>query len=350
MARLLSNSVCLPDRIRVSAGSAAVLGLLKTKLDAVPTTVYLMTYRKQKCNANCAFCPQARESSSRTDMLSRVSWPTYPVNQVIQSIQVAFETRQVKRVCIQALNFPNVLDQLSALVAAIFSLTAVPISVSCQPMNREEMVCLAKAGAQRIGVPLDAATKEVFDKIKGVKAGGPYNWEKQLRLLRDATEVFGKGMVSTHLIVGIEETEKEMVKTIQDCVDMGVVPGLFAFTPVPGTALESNRPPSIDLYRRIQLARHLILNKIARCENMKFDKNRLTGYGVDEQILSKIVETGEPFLTSGCPGCNRPYYNERPGGTMFNYPTKLTQRQVLQAKNELGLERGKLAVEEHEKV
>jgi biotin synthase len=271
-------------------------------------------------------------------MLSRVSWPTYPTNQVIERIEVAFETRQVKRVCIQALNFPNVFDQLSALVAAIFSLTAVPISVSCQPVNWEEIVRLAKAGTQRIGIPLDAVTKEVFDKIKGFQANGPYNWEKQLRLLRDATEVFGKGMVSTHLIVGIGETEKEMVKMIQDCVDMGVVPGLFAFTPVLGTALESNRPPNIDQYRRIQLARHLILHKIARYENMKFDENQLTDYGVKEQILSKIVETGKPFLTSGCPDCNRPYYNERPGGTIYNYPSKLTQRQVVQVKNELGLE------------
>ena len=272
-------------------------------------------------------------------MLSRVSWPTYTTNQVIERIEAAFETRQVKRVCIQALNYNKVFEQVSALVASIFSLTAVPISVSCQPMNREEMVLLAKAGTQRIGIPLDAATKKVFDKIKGLQAGGPYNWEKQLRLLRDATQVFGKGMVSTHLIVGIGETEKEMVKMIQECVDMGVVPGLFAFTPVPGTALESNKPPNIDQYRRIQLARHLILNKISRYENMKFDENRLRDYGVNEQILGRIVEAGEPFLTSGCPGCNRPYYNERPGGTMFNYPTELTKGQVVQVKNELGLER-----------
>jgi biotin synthase len=71
---------------------------------------------------------------------------------------------------------------------------------------------------------------------------------------------------------------------------------------------------------------------------MKFDENQLTDYGVKEQILSKIVETGKPFLTSGCPDCNRPYYNERPGGTIYNYPSKLTQRQVVQVKNELGLE------------
>ena len=30
------------------------------------------------------------------------------------------------------------------------------------------------------------------------------------------------------------------------------------------------------------------------------------------------------FETSGCPGCNRPYYNERPGGMLYNYPRPLT--------------------------
>ena len=39
---------------------------------------------------------------------------------------------------------------------------------------------------------------------------------------------------------------------------------------------------------------------------------------------------GQAFQTSGCPGCNRPYYNERPGRTMFNYPRPLTPEESLQ--------------------
>jgi len=50
----------LPKRIRVSVGSAIVLGLIKGRLDAEPTTVYLLTYRHEKCSANCGFCPQAK--------------------------------------------------------------------------------------------------------------------------------------------------------------------------------------------------------------------------------------------------------------------------------------------------
>ena len=28
------------------------------------------------------------------------------------------------------------------------------------------------------------------------------------------------------------------------------------------------------------------------------------------------------FMTHGCPGCNRPYYNERPGDEPYNFPFK----------------------------
>ncbi|MFH7835983.1 MAG: radical SAM protein, partial [Candidatus Aenigmatarchaeota archaeon] len=65
----------MDGNIRVSLGSAIVLGLIKGKIDVNPTTAYLLTYRNGKCIANCSFCPQAKSSKSRADMLSRIVWP-----------------------------------------------------------------------------------------------------------------------------------------------------------------------------------------------------------------------------------------------------------------------------------
>ncbi len=76
----------LPESIRVSVGTAIVLGLLEGKLDAQPTTAYLMTYRTGKCTANCGFCPQARASKSSTELLSRVTWPTFPTPNVLTAL------------------------------------------------------------------------------------------------------------------------------------------------------------------------------------------------------------------------------------------------------------------------
>jgi len=331
----------LPERIRASLGSAIVLGLLKGKLDAAPTTAYLMTYRPGKCAANCCFCPQARESHGRADMLARVSWPDFAIGDVLEAIAEAAGEGKMKRVCIQALNYPEVFTHLVALLRVIREKANIPASVSCQPFNRERMKQLARAGAERIGIPLDAATEEIFDKVKGKYAGGPYEWKEQFELLAEAVEIFGKAKVSTHLIAGLGESEKEMVQTIQRCVDMGVLPALFAFTPIRGTALESVNPPSVQKYRRVQVARQLIVLGLARFEDMTFDdEGSLTGFGVDGQTLINTIEKSEPFLTSGCPGCNRPYYNEKPSGPIYNFPRVLTDDEVRLVVRELGLEHG----------
>jgi biotin synthase-related radical SAM superfamily protein len=329
----------LPEKTRVSVGSAAVLGLLEGKLDTAPTTAYLMTYIAGKCAANCGFCPQARASHSKADLLSRVTWPVFSIKSVLGGIENAADCGKIRRVCIQALNYPDVFLHLAALVKAIKQHASIPVSVSCQPLNSENICRLAEAGVNRIGIAIDAATEKLFAEVKGSVAGGPYSWENQFRQLREAVKVFGKGSVSTHLIVGLGETEKEAVFITQQCVDMGVLPALFAFTPIRGTALQNNPQPRIGAYRRIQLARYLILNGNARCENMRFDLDRrIVNFGVKKETIDHVVETGEPFLTSGCPDCNRPFYNEKPSGPIYNYPRRIRPEEIAVIRQQLGLE------------
>jgi biotin synthase len=154
-----------------------------------------------------------------------------------------------------------------------------------------------------------------------------------------AVGVFGEGNVSTHLIVGLGETEKEAVDLIQGCVDMSVLPALFAFMPVRGTALESKLQPSITAYRRVQIARYLIVKGIARYEDMGFSSDgRVLDFGVGREELKCVVESGEPFLTSGCPSCNRPFYNEKPSGPIYNYPRRIRPDEMATIKQELRLE------------
>lgn len=329
----------LPRLVRVSMGTAVALGLLESKLDALPTTAYLMTYKRGKCSANCGFCPQASLSRSRADMLSRITWPIFPTRQVLERINLLPENGTIRRVCLQALNYPSVFFHLDALIRRISEQTKIPISVSCQPLVTDNIRRLAEAGAERIGIPLDAATEGLFDKIKGSTAGGPYRWETQFRLLKNAVSVFGEGKVSTHLIVGLGETQREMINTIQDCMNIDVLPALFAFTPIPGTRLEREGPPSIEEYRRVQIARSLILNRLATIEKMHFNREgQLVDFGIDKERLKQIVQSNGPFTTTGCPGCNRPYYNEKPSGPIYNFPRTMTVTELSEVKTQLGLD------------
>jgi len=292
-----------------------------------------MTYTAGKCVANCGFCPQARGSKSSSQLLSRVTWPTYPTQDALTALANSVKQEKIKRVCIQALNYPEVFSHLEALVKKIKETSSVPVSVSCQPQNRENIGLLKAAGVDRLGIALDAATESVFNRVKG----SCYSWTNQFRLLSEALTIFGRGNVSTHVIVGLGETEKEATEIIQKCTDMGVLPALFAFTPVRGTALEGNSPPKLQSYRRIQLARYLIVNGKARVKKMAFSVNgEITGFGLKDKVLEQTVANGIPFLTSGCPDCNRPYYNEKPSGPIYNYPKKPTEEEKRKISEELG--------------
>jgi biotin synthase-related radical SAM superfamily protein len=325
-----------PEQIRVSTGTAMVLGLLNGKVDAAPTTAYLMTYRVGKCASNCGFCPQARGSKSSIEFLSRVSWPIFQTSNVTPALAKATEKGIIKRVCIQALNYPNVFVHLKALVQVTKNHSVVPISVSCQPLNKENIELLKKAGVNRLGIALDAATEAVFNKVKGKDVGGSYIWEGQLLMLREALQIFGKGNVSTHIIVGLGETEREAAEIVQKCVDMGILPVLFAFTPVRGTALECRTAPLVQSYRRIQLTRYLIVKCLGNYESMQFDSTgRIQGFSLGSDLLKSVIDSGEPFRTSGCEDCNRPFYNEKPSGPIYNYPQKPNLKEIKEIKRQL---------------
>lgn len=119
-----------------------------------------------------------------------------------------------------------------------------------------------------------------------------------------------------------------MANRIQFLHDKNIRIGLFAFTPIEGSYLSDRDQPDIEVYRRIQIARYLIENDLSEVEKMSFEKGELTGFGLPDDELAKVVRSGEPFLTSGCPGCNRPFYNESPSGPIYNYPRNPSDEEI----------------------
>ncbi|MHC1591225.1 MAG: radical SAM protein [Candidatus Helarchaeales archaeon] len=323
-------------KIRLSMATAATLKFFLLKMDAVPTTAYLMIYDERKCLANCLFCPQARESKTSKDMLSRIRWPEFELSEVLDRLERFQEALPFKRICIQTINVPGMYDALLDLIKKLKTHSKIPISVACHPLKENQLRELRDAGVDRLGIPLDASNETLFNKIKGKKAKSPYDWEKHLNAIKMAQKMLGKNKISTHLIVGLGETEKEAIKFIQDMMDMGVLVGLFAFTPIPGTPLESHPQPPLDSYRRIQLARFLIVSRESSYALMRFNSDgRVINYNVPRSLLTEIISSGKPFQTSGCPGCNRPFYNERPGKNLYNYPYPLNEENLKFVKESL---------------
>ena len=300
--------------INVSIGTAAVLGLTEVPMAAAPTTAYLML--GGRCLMNCAFCAQARESQADALHLSRVTWPEYDLNLVVEKLAEAAAKGIIRRSCLQVTVTVDAFEQSLAILRQVKARSDVPFDVAILPHDLDQVHQLLSAGAEHIGFGLDAACERVFDHVKGG------NWVRSLTLIEETARIY-PGRAAVHLIVGLGETERELVARVQWAHDRGVTVGLFAFTPVRGTHLADLAPPPLALYRRAQAARWLIVHNLARAEEMAYDGDgRLVGL---DALLSG---TGEPFQTSGCPDCNRPFYNEQPGGPLYNYPRPLTAEEA----------------------
>ena len=335
-----------PEYIRLSTAASILLGFERGLFyrGAIPLCINFLLCFNDGCKANCLYCGQAREVSkdSMCKTLIRVEWPCYKLSDVLSRIKERILGNgcflRPNRICVATITNYKAKEAEIEVIKNVKKELNIPISALITPtlFREEDMKELRNAGAERIGIAIDCATKEIFDILRGSRARGPHRWERYLNGVEEAVNVMGKGKVGIHLIIGLGETERDAVNLMQWARDIGAETHLFSFYPEEGSVLEEWIRPPISQYRRVQLARYLIDNGIARAEDMKFNEHgQIIDFGVPERELELIIDLGEPFLTSGCPGCNRPYANERPSEPIRNYPFPPSRRDIAMIKRQL---------------
>ncbi|HOU08727.1 MAG TPA: radical SAM protein [Caldisericia bacterium] len=283
--------------MRASYGTLQLLGLKPGGFPFSPRTAFFLI--GEECSGNCAFCAQ---SAGQSDKLSRITWPEIDPNEAIEKLAFI----QLDRICIQAVKSHPAFREACEFLPKIKKANSAPISASMHIENLAQTELLFDLGCDSVSVALDCSTEELSRVYKGRDLSSSFNLLQEL-----ATKWPGK--VATHLIMGLGETEEELVKLARKIIKAGASISLFAFTPIEGTLLENNTPPEPKRYRMVQVALALIR------KNQDINLHYQNGKLVFEVLPRQLLEP-EDFQNPGCSGCNRPYYNERPGGFMYNYP------------------------------
>ena len=323
-----------PEFVRMSLAAAMTLGLAQGRFyrDARLGCVNLLLTYEGGCRANCAFCGLARDNKiqqgdPRYEKFIRVAWREYPLDLVLE--RTASAPAWVERVCVSMITHPRAKDDTLEICRRVAGATGLPVSLLIAPtlLKAEDLSQMRAAGADRIGVAIDAATPGIFERLRGRGVAGPHRWEHYWAIFEQSLEVFGPGMAGVHLIHGLGESERELVLAMDRAKGLGGCTHLFCFFPERFSALASRPQPPASGYRRVQMARWLIDQGLTRAAAMAFDEQgRVVDFGVGPQVLEAALASGRPFQTSGCPGasglvaCNRPYGNEKPGPDLRNYP------------------------------
>ncbi len=338
-----------PEYLRMSLAAAMTLGLKPGRFyrNARLYCINLLLTYRGGCAARCAYCglSNKRKGPYSTKSFIRVTWPTHPLWEIID--RISQRRQKVKRICISQITNKKSIRDTRDICAKLRSSFDIPVSLLISPtiVKPDDLMDFKDAGADKIGVAIDLATPELFDKFRGGGVGGPHRWETYQQCLRDAIKIFGKGNAGSHFVTGMGETEKEMAEILQEIQDAGGWTHLFSFFPEADSQMKDHPMPDMDHYRRIQLARYLIDEGLSRSDKMTFDAHgRILDFGVPPDDLNRVINTGEPFRTSGCEGydgqvaCNRPYANSRPGPDIRNFPFPPNREDIGRIRKQMGLD------------
>lgn len=338
-----------PGQVRISTAAAMSLGLKHGSFyrDARLYCLNILLDYPEGCYASCSYCglSSAAEAPPSDRSFIRVEWPACDLEEVIG--RTAAHGNWFQRACVSMVMHPRAFDDTIAIVERLRLELGLPLSVLVNPSSIGDggMEDLAAAGVEMVSVAVDAATKELFDEHRGKGTGGPHRWERYWRSLEEAAIVFGKDRFGCHLIVGLGETEQQIVEAMRRVREMGGRTHLFSFFPESGSLLQGRDPCHPSQFRRIQLARFLIDYSIVSADELEFDEyQRLTGFGLDSVELDEIVDSGDPFRTSGCPGdgrhsaCNRPF-GDGPASDIRSYPFELGRDDIAQVRRQMAIYR-----------
>ena len=330
MTHNMNSGECLnsPAYVKTSLAGSISLGMEQGRFARGfgCTCLNILLNYEEGCYANCGYCglSASRAALKGQNTFIRVKWPVYSLESILDKLGEG--RHPFRRVCVSMITHPRAMDDSCAIIGSLAARTGIPISALLCPTvmdGKKDMLKIREAGTDRAGIAIDAATGPLFDSLRGAGTGGPHKWERYLQAVEEAVLVFGRYKAGVHLIAGLGETEKEMASIIDRCHKMGALTHLFSFYPESGSLLEKMEKPSIGSYRRIQLARYLINESIREISDFAFSPaGEIADFGID---VGPFIESGLPFMTSGCPGndgsvaCNRPFGNERPSEPIRNF-------------------------------
>jgi biotin synthase len=349
-----------PEYVQMSTAAAITLGIMQGRMHRCSCTrcLNLLLSYPEGCRANCAYCGLARHREAERDYADRnfirVDWPAIPLDMAIDIVARDGAASPFHRMCISMITHPRS-DQDTVTVLGKWTRridpAQIPVSILSNPttMTRADVSRLRDLGADIFTVALDAATPEIFDRTRGKGVQSPHSWSKYWQILMDARDIFGPQKFGAHIIVGMGETEYDVLSLVQKLVDLGGHSHMFCFFPEKGSLMDHLPATPRDQWRRVQLGRYLIDYRGARVERISFDSvGRVIDYGIADSELDEVIDAGIAFRTSGCPGkfaedvsaCDRPY-GDSPPSNIASYPFQPNKRDIGKIRRQLRIVQAK---------
>jgi radical SAM protein (TIGR04043 family) len=134
---------------------------------------------------------------------------------------------------------------ISECAHAVKEASGLPVQVQFEPPDDLSVLAEVRAaGVDAVGIHLETFDPDVLASVAPGKA--ECGVEGYFRTWARAVEVFGRGRVSTYVILGLGESVETTLDGCRRAIGMGVYPFVVPLRPVPGTLLADAPAPPPD--------------------------------------------------------------------------------------------------------
>jgi biotin synthase-related radical SAM superfamily protein len=167
------------------------------------------------CIYNCEFCATPR--------LDRIHRKEKNPEQVVNMILEASKNQDFQSVAITSgvVGSPEeTLDEMTDVIKEVRkNLPDVHIGVEPYVTSKKDLKRLHDAGANEIKINIESYDKDIFSKLCP-----DLDYDGLLYILEQAVTVFGKGKVTTNILIGLGESNENVLEGVEHFAKLGIVP------------------------------------------------------------------------------------------------------------------------------
>lgn len=320
-----------PGWVRISMASAIALRFRSGRFtrDFEFGGINMLLNYADGCLSDCGYCGLARTRPGTYEDKSfiRVGWPLVETDELVARL-ARFEPT-LSRLCISMVTHGHAYRDTCDIATRIVASVSTPLSILVAPptLSRARLETFKEIGVDMIGIGLDAVTEELFRSLRTDVPAGGLKWERYWEVIGAAREVFGPWKVNVHTLVGLGETDRDLIEIFVRLRDREIFSYLFCFNPEPESRMAEHPKSPLRRWRRVQLAKHLVEAEGFGLDDFEFDGDGgLVRLEVPQEATERAIGSGVPFMTNGCPGaggepgCTRPYGSYRPAEPFRDFP------------------------------
>ncbi|TFG05986.1 MAG: MSMEG_0568 family radical SAM protein [Promethearchaeota archaeon] len=209
------------------------------------TIVQSCAYWRQ--NLPCKFC--GIELSLQADSTTAVKTP----RQVREVIAAAIEEHVCNHLTLTIGSLPRA-DKGTTIyldiVREIKQYYDIPIHVQLEPPEPlQSLDDLHRSGVDTIGIHRESFDSDVLQDVCPGKIQLPLT--KYIAAWKHAVQLFGDNQVDSYILVGLGESDSNILEGAKTLLELGVIPYIVPFRPILGTPLETHPTPNATRLRAI---------------------------------------------------------------------------------------------------